>query len=817
MARVMNRDFRRRPVFLIGLAVAAIFVPAGSAAERPVVSYISEGVKGGETFLIGGDGFQPNHTEVSGWVPEQPTAAEWKQPEIRQASLERFLKLSALPKPPPAAQPFAVIGQTATTLAAQSRNNKIGGSQTSVQAIWVRTPGGISDAVVVNRPIAWWSTPEFPEPGGDLRIFGKNLDCLYGAGRSAMLRDAGGKLMTVEWGTRYQLAYDSRLTPAYEFELSLPANLPAGNYELFLHNGSGGDWGWSEPHQIVVRSPLTPASRIVKAAECGVIPDDGADAGPAIQRAMDELASAGGGRLQLGPGTFLLKQTLRVPAGVTLQGNGEQSTRLTMHSSAGFNAGFTNLTGKSRPVFLDKKLDPLVALANQCGLEQLTVQGGSKTICAFIGGQGAAGQVSLQEVEFINRETIWHPSGEYGFNGNCVVLSGPIDGLQITNCRFEGESPLYGLPGLLRRAVIQGNHFQAYPSERSDLLALRDPVECLVENNFLAEGKRGIVVQPQPPTGMAVHNVFSRNVVEHIRRGGNAGELELWEISGAETVESVTAAGSDSLTAESAHWKTNALTGRLCLILDGRGWGQYRLIKANTGNELTVDPPWKIRPTAGAQFVVTLAAMENLILNDTDRDGDAALQFWGTAIGNVVAGEVMSDTDGAVLHGSDSRANPAGTGEIAPCWFNDFRQLRFLQGARLNLDATSKVGNDDSGAVPLVLGNTIRESAFGDGPRLPLQNQWSPFWEWPQVAKKIERFNRPGWEAAITIGGTLGFGTDPDDPLWNTLKSRVVFNLIERNYVEHWPVGIYEARSATNNLLFANQIMATQTNLVIIR
>lgn len=119
--------------------------------------------------------------------------------------------------------------------------------------------------------------------------------------------------------------------------------------------------------------------------------------------------------------------------------------------------------------------------------------------------------------------------------------------------------------------------------------------------------------------------------------------------------------------------------------------------------------------------------------------------------------------------------------------------------------------------MPLVFGNTIRESAFGDGPRLPLENQWSPYWEWPQVAKKIERFNRPGWEAAITLGGTLGFGTDPDDPLWNTLKSRVAFNLIERNYVEHWPVGIYQARSAMNTILSANQIMATQTNLVIIR
>ena len=206
---------------------------------------------------------------------------------------------------------------------------------------------------------------------------------------------------------------------------------------------------------------------------------------------------------------------------------------------------------------------------------------------------------------------------------------------------------------------------------------------------------------------------------------------------------------------------------------------------------------------------MTPAAVENLILNDTDRDGDAALQFWGTSIGNVVAGEMMNDTEGAVLHGYDSKKTSADQSETTPCWFNDFRELRFLKGACLSLDSTSKPGDDYADAPPLVFGNTIRESTFSDGPRLPRENEWWPFWEGQQSIKTNEQFNLPGWEAAIAMSGS-------DDALWNKLKSRTSFNLIERNFIEHWPVGIYQARSAANNILIANQITATKTNIAIV-
>jgi hypothetical protein len=370
------------------------------------------------------------------------------------------------------------------------------------------------------------------------------------------------------------------------------------------------------------------------------------------------------------------------------------------------------------------------------------------------------------------------------------------------------------MPGLCRRAVIAGNTFQSYPPGRFDMFALRDPVECLVENNYFREAKRGIVVQPQPRYGMAVHNVFARNVIEHIHRGGNAGETELWEVGGAKGFDRVKSAGADTLTAERVRWQPDEVKGFLCLIVAGHGLGQYRFVKEHTSDTLTLDRPWTVPPGPGARFAVIRAAVENIILNSTDRDGEAALQLWGACIGNVIAGHISDDTEGMILWGSDARKQPGVEGDILPCWFNDVRAARFEKGARLNLRPSRKPGKEFDDAGPLVFGNTFRECVFGDGPRSPFQNQWGPFWEWPHMTKKSEKYDLPGWEAAIAMAGYLRWGGDPDDPAWDELTPAVTFNLIERNFIQSWPIGIYQARSAKGNVIGENFIRSMKEDVV---
>ena len=190
------------------------------------------------------------------------------------------------------------------------------------------------------------------------------------------------------------------------------------------------------------------------------------------------------------------------------------------------------------------------------------------------------------------------------------------------------------------------------------------------------------------------------------------------------------------------------------------------------------------------------------------------MQLWGDCVGNVFSGHIMDDTEGMALWGADYREAPGGPGEVALCWFNDIRQCRFEHGAALSLWPSRKPGQefDDAGAI--VFGNTVRECVFGNGPRLPKQNQWYPYWEeWDRekLAQEV-RSPRPG--AGHSPGGQLRFQGDPDEPAWDALHPAVTFNLIERNFVQGWPVGIYEAQSARGNVLGANTIAGAKQAVV---
>ena len=59
-------------------------------------------------------------------------------------------------------------------------------------------------------------------------------------------------------------------------------------------------------------------------------------------------------------------------------------------------------------------------------------------------------------------------------------------------------------------------------------------------------------------------------------------------------------------------------------------------------------------------------------------------------------------------------------------------------------------------------------------------------------------------------------GGDPDEAAWDELTPAVAFNLLERNFVQSWPVGIYQARSAKGNVIGENSIKSTLQDVVAI-
>ncbi|MBM3890136.1 MAG: hypothetical protein FJ388_13565, partial [Verrucomicrobia bacterium] len=697
------------------------------------------------------------------------------------------------------------------------------GGYCQVQALYLRTAEGAAPPWIINRPRLWWATPEFPAPGTRVRCFGRNLYAQYAGGPAAWLRDASGKLQRLERGLPYgaQPGYDGNLTPPYELDVQLPGDLAPGDYDLFVHSGSGGDFGWSEPFKLTVKpSPVTPTF-ILKASEHGAIPDDDASDSVALEKALAAAAARpDGGIVQLAAGVYHLSRNLKLPPKTILRGAGKGATTIATVNNAPLEPfDHENFPNQDAGYYkASTGVTPMIWLPEQCALEQLTVRGAPETLNILIGTRSGAGAgIALRDCNISNRHPVWFRNGQYRFTGNCVLIAGATDGLEIRGCFLEGSYPVTSMMQLLRRAVFAGNTLTSFPPGRSDCAGFRKPMESIFEDNYFLNAKRGLVIQPQ---GMAVHNLVANNRVEHTERGGNAGEVELWEGGTVVGAGKVRSADARTLTGDGVEWertdrkgnKSNLrekATGYVCLITKGRGLGQYRFIQKIAGDTLTLDQPWAVMPAAGAEFVITTSSIENLILNNTDRDGDAGMQFWGGCIANVISGHISEDTEGVILNAADYRDKPGSLAGTQKCWFNDIRLCRFERGARLQFWPTRRPNPALDDAGPLVFGNTVRECMWGDAPRLPHQNQWHPVWEQkhfhPDPTAPLA--NHIAIRLAVK-GATVG---DPDDVKWDTLTPAATANIIERNFVDlGWPVGIYETRSARGNIITNNHLSAKQ-------
>jgi hypothetical protein len=184
----------------------------------------------------------------------------------------------------------------------------------------VRNKAGASAPIVLNAPQPWWCAPDVNETGFSIRVFGRNLARRPDFDRAFVYICPAGKpgvwVKTVETGMN---------SGKYEISFQVPVALAAGDYQVWLHAGAGGPWGWGGPVPLKIRSDdhkLVP-ERILEPGITGV----------ELQRALDESARKGGGRVKLSPGTYPITTTLRIPSRVELASISTVRTSLTQINS----------------------------------------------------------------------------------------------------------------------------------------------------------------------------------------------------------------------------------------------------------------------------------------------------------------------------------------------------------------------------------------------------------------------------------------------------------------------------------------------------
>ena len=312
---------------------------------------------------------------------------------------------------------------------------------------------------------------------------------------------------------------------------------------------------------------------------------------------------------------------------------------------------------------------------------------------------------------------------------------------------------------------------------------LRGMNKSVVENNILRDGNRNFVAQlgasrgkdelragQQPPAASFYHNILLGNMLYNtIPRRHNAGET-MYEGPDAYWRGRPLEATAETLTVPGEPFWTD-MTGSFVLVLDGRGFGQYRQVVASTAKSLTVSPPWEVVPDASTYLMVNGAFAENLWIDNTEEHTANWSGFWGFNIGHVVDGHILRDGLGFYLWGWKND-NPS------PVAFNEIIGSHISGRGNINM-----IGS-------MVFANTVRFSEvvdFRQRPSFHIQPTW--LGSDPQQRRGIDIGTVH--EAMEGMPATAPFKD---------------WNLVEGSNIYDGPLGVYIAPRARHTILKNNAI-----------
>ena len=108
--------------------------------------------------------------------------------------------------------------------------------------MWPKNANGVGYPAAINRTDAWWLGPQLAAVGETISVFGRNLSNQNGTTTSWVYIKPPG--YAGQWVT------PTSVNP-YQVSFTVPS-LSTGSYEVWIHNGHGGHYGWSGPLTLTV-------------------------------------------------------------------------------------------------------------------------------------------------------------------------------------------------------------------------------------------------------------------------------------------------------------------------------------------------------------------------------------------------------------------------------------------------------------------------------------------------------------------------------------------------------------------------------------
>lgn len=516
----------------------------------------------------------------------------------------------------------------------------------------VGSDGTPSAPFVVNEPEIWFvkgDEHDFSTPGGDLRIYGRNLV----PGVEVSL---GGRRIEAK-------------SDGYSIEAKIPAGFPLGNHDLMVA-GKAFPIGWTvaAPRRIW-------KSDIFNITKYGAEANHGRECGPAVRAALKAAAANGGGTVYVPCGRFQVSGTLDIPPHVLLRGESMEKSCLywrdTLTPPHAFIRGAHSFGIHELMVHSGKFKNGIVVTNSVCpdgnapnfgatmaypshdiSLRRVHMRfivdqhQGARSVAERALGEGIHGRaLTAYGVERFAMEdcSIYALKQDFvytwGFGSKHVIRG---RGVRIANCIFD-QCTWGTFSG--RNVEIVGCTF------RGSNVGISPDTKGLYyghnRNETRWENDREALTHDQ------ICNAFN----EQVKAKVNGTEVEL--IAYGTDVESAVKSGKMKFMGKAGDW-----VGRELIVSSGRGVSQKRrIVKMHDRGRMTINRPFAIPTDATSRFTIGALRDRLIYVDNSMEDASVAIQLYGSTWRGVVARNKSTRAGGFLATG--------GFYSTTPVWFVD--------------------------------------------------------------------------------------------------------------------------------------------------
>ncbi|PZV24119.1 MAG: hypothetical protein DCF12_17850 [Snowella sp.] len=558
--------------------------------------------KSNPTLPTGKDIFAPSFVVNDAGNSSRPAIAEWTRTgKAGETIVLTGWQLDASTK-------FFVYGQTNDTngVLLEAKIQKLDGNvaaitlpttlpQGSDYLLWAQNSSGYSQPVMINQTEAWW-VKDTSSRGQIASVFGRNLSQDGGTQNSQVyLEDSAGK------GYWAQVL---EVNP-YKIDFKVPDALANGDYQVFVHNGDGGQYGWSKPLTMTIDSGLNYTGAVFNVKNYGAKGDGVTNDTAAINAARAAADKTPWATVYLPTGTYVVNQVLDPGRDqVRWLGDGKDLTNIKVANGS-----------SQKYLFLNESI-----AANQITFQDLTLNANAANATSMLTTTYLRNTSDLQYLNVkINGEGTtpfdWHTNNNVSMKNSEVI--GQNGYIGTSSQIFIDGSKFYGTGDtatLLYGGGVQGISITNSVGQNLDN---SDPnPEKWVKGRFFVDNGRGGVEKNQ----YIGNNQTIDLSVSPSSWDQNSGEQILWE-QGDKLSTFLGTVTSTTDNTVSVNQPSSAVNDRYYLsIVGGKGIGQSRQVKSFNQSTYTIYDSWNVQPDSSS-VIVANRNISNAVVYGNTLDG----------------------------------------------------------------------------------------------------------------------------------------------------------------------------------------------------